>query len=81
MSTGNTTDEFHWADYLVFAATLVLSAGIGIFYAYKDRKKQTTEGFLMGDRSMNFFPVALSLLASFNSAIFITGISSEFYTR
>lgn len=59
---------------------LAVSAIIGVYYAFKDRKSTTTQDFLMGNRSMGVFPVALSLLASFLSAITLLGLPAEIYT-
>lgn len=43
------TETFHWADYVVFAIFLVVSAGIGIFVGYINRKKRVdAKGFLTG---------------------------------
>ncbi|KAM9302085.1 sodium-coupled monocarboxylate transporter 2-like [Gastrophryne carolinensis] len=64
-------------DYLVFAALLVVSAGIGVFFAIKDRKKKTSGEFLVGGRQMTFGPVALSLTASFMSAVTVLGVPSD----
>ncbi|XP_052212081.1 sodium-coupled monocarboxylate transporter 2-like [Dreissena polymorpha] len=70
---------FHDADYTVFACTLAISAFIGIFYAIKDRKKQTTDEYLLAGRSMHPIPVAMSLLSSFIPAITILGTPAEVY--
>lgn len=73
-------NKFHVADYIVFAAVLVISAGIGLFYAFIGRrKKQTTAEYLMAGRDMSVLPVALSLLASFMSAITLLGTPAEIY--
>jgi sodium-coupled monocarboxylate transporter 8/12 len=74
------SNRFGAADYGVFAAMLAISAIIGIYYAFKDRKTATTQDFLMGNRSMGVFPVALSLLASFLSAVTLLGLPAEIYT-
>lgn len=39
---------FHWADYLVFALVLVISATIGLAFGYVDRKKKSSHHFLLG---------------------------------
>ena len=70
---------FHWADYLVFITSLVISAAIGIFYAWKDRRRQNTQEFLLGGRKMSIFPVTLSLIASFLSAVLVLGVPTEVY--
>ncbi|XP_004373808.1 sodium-coupled monocarboxylate transporter 1 [Trichechus manatus latirostris] len=66
-------------DYLVFAAMLLVSAVIGIYYAFAGGGQQTSQDFLMGGRGMTAVPVALSLTASFMSAVTILGTPSEVY--
>ncbi|XP_045748605.1 sodium-coupled monocarboxylate transporter 2 [Mirounga angustirostris] len=66
-------------DYVVFAALFVISSGIGVFFAIKERKKATSREFLVGGRQMSFGPVALSLTASFMSAVTVLGAPSEVY--
>ncbi|XP_035660677.1 sodium-dependent multivitamin transporter-like isoform X2 [Branchiostoma floridae] len=71
---------FHVADYVVFSLMLVISAGIGVYYRCTGGKQKTTREFLMADRKMGVLPVALSLLASFTSAITLLGGPAESYT-
>ncbi|XP_076970374.1 sodium-coupled monocarboxylate transporter 2 isoform X1 [Tamandua tetradactyla] len=66
-------------DYVVFAALFVISSGIGVFFAIKERKKATSREFLVGGRQMSFGPVALSLTASFMSAVTVLGAPSDVY--
>ncbi|XP_037787388.1 sodium-coupled monocarboxylate transporter 1-like [Penaeus monodon] len=70
--------SFSWLDYVVFGGMLVLSLAIGIFYAVRSRKKANDE-FLLGGRSLSCFPVSMSLLASYISAIIVLGGPSEAY--
>jgi Na+/proline symporter len=70
---------FHWADYLVFVIMLIISAGIGIIFGWIDRKKKSTKDFLLGGGDLKVFPVGISILASFTSAIAILGFSTEMY--
>ncbi|XP_039271185.2 sodium-coupled monocarboxylate transporter 2-like isoform X1 [Styela clava] len=68
------------ADYAVFIIMLMVSAGIGIFFAYRDRKsKAGVQGYLMGGRNMSYIPVSISLSLSFVSAVTILGIPAEMY--
>ena len=60
---------FHWADYLVFVLVLLISASIGIYYGWKDRKKKTAESYVLANRTMSILPVSLSLFVSWISAI------------
>jgi sodium-coupled monocarboxylate transporter 8/12 len=57
-------DGFNVWDWLLFAAMLLISAGIGIFYAIKGYKHNTTKEFLMGGRQMQLVPIAISILVS-----------------
>ncbi|MBN3271301.1 SC5AC protein, partial [Polyodon spathula] len=66
-------------DYVVFAALFVVSSGIGIFFAVKERKKSSSNEFLVGGKQMSCVPVALSLTASFMSAVTVLGTPSEVY--
>lgn len=72
---------FSAADYVVFAATLLVSASIGLYYAIKDRKSTDEKDFLLAGRSMQTLPVSLSLLSSFISAITLLGTPAEVYTN
>ncbi len=73
------TNTFHAWDYVVFAAVLVISASIGLYYGCTGGRQRTTREFLMADRQMTVFPVALSLLASFMSAVTLLGTPAEIY--
>ncbi|KAJ8021575.1 Sodium-coupled monocarboxylate transporter 1 [Holothuria leucospilota] len=66
-------------DYLVIAAVLLVSTCIGIYYALAGGRQRTAREFLLADRSMNPMPVAMSLVASFISAITVLGTPAEVY--
>ncbi|XP_078071328.1 solute carrier family 5 member 6a [Mustelus asterias] len=72
--------RFSVVDYVIFALLLVLSSVIGLFYALSGGQQRTTQEFLLAGRSMTFMPVALSLLATFQSAVAILGVPAEIYT-
>lgn len=72
-------NTFHPVDYVLFGALLVICAGIGLFYAIKDRKRGNTKEYLLAGGNMSAIPVALSLLASFMSAITLLGTPAEMY--
>ena len=50
-----------------------------VYYAFWGAKQNTTSEFLMAGRNMGVFPVAMSLLASFMSAITLLGTPAEVY--
>lgn len=66
-------------DYVVFAGVLLISAAIGIYYAFAGDSRETSKDFLMGGRRMHAVPVALSLTASFMSAVTVLGTPAEVY--
>ena len=70
-----------WVDYLVLSIMLLISALIGLYFAWQDRKKKNlnTEDYLLGGREMEAWPVSLSLTASFMSSITVLGTPVEFY--
>ena len=70
---------FGWPDYLVFGSMLAVSAAIGVYYACVGGKQKSTAEFLMAGRNMGTFPVAMSLIASFISAIALIGYPAEMY--
>ncbi|CAH0720819.1 unnamed protein product, partial [Brenthis ino] len=70
---------FHWEDYSVLAVMLLISCGIGVFYGYFGEKQTTGDDFLLGGSSMGTFPMALSLAASFITAIELLGNPAEMY--
>ncbi|XP_068947409.1 sodium-coupled monocarboxylate transporter 2 [Petaurus breviceps papuanus] len=76
---GPQTRNFEVWDYVIFAALFVISSGIGVFFAIKERKKVTSSEFLVGGRQMTCGPVALSLTASFMSAVTVLGAPAEVY--
>ena len=88
--TGNTTSApprvedltFHWADYVVFIASLVVTAAIGLVFALVGRYRHgrnNTQEYLLASRSMNAIPVSLSLLGSLFNAVFILGGPADVY--
>ncbi|CAG4992572.1 unnamed protein product [Parnassius apollo] len=66
-------------DYIIMAATMIASVAIGLYFRFSGGKQKTNEEYLMADRNMSIFPVAVSLMASFMSAITLLGVSSENY--
>ncbi|XP_072257205.1 sodium-coupled monocarboxylate transporter 1 isoform X2 [Pyxicephalus adspersus] len=79
MGTPGDIGSFTVWDYVVFAFMLLISAVIGIYYAFAGGGQKTSKDFLMGGRSMTAVPVALSLTASFMSAVTVLGTPAEVY--
>lgn len=70
---------FGVADYAVFAVSLIIPLGIGVFFFLYKRDQRSTDEFLVGDRSINFVAVALSILASLLNGIFVIGTPAEMH--
>jgi hypothetical protein len=52
-------DKFGWEEYVVLASVLLISALIGVYWAYKGQN--TTSEFLMASKQMTLFPTTMSL--------------------
>lgn len=75
-------DRFSVVDYVVFSIMLLISALIGMWYGCRPGGKQkTTAEYLLGDREMKTWPVAISVLVSFLSALYLLGLPGEIYTN
>ena len=70
---------FTVADYIIFAAILVISIAIGFYHAWSSMLHMSLEDYLAAGRSMKAFPVSLSLLATFTSAVSLLGHPTEMY--
>ncbi|XP_059052788.1 putative sodium-dependent multivitamin transporter [Achroia grisella] len=66
-------------DYIIMVSTMIASVAIGVYFRFSGGKQKTNEEYLMADRNMSIFPVAVSLMASFMSAITLLGLSAENY--
>ena len=76
----DTPNMFSAVDFVIFALMLLISSVIGIFFAWRHRKLISTEDYLLANRQMSWFPVCVSMVASFFSAIGVMGIPSQIYT-
>ncbi|XP_037505843.1 sodium-coupled monocarboxylate transporter 1 [Rhipicephalus sanguineus] len=68
-------------DYAVLIGSLMVPVSIGTYYAWLDRKRTTNREFLIASRQMGWFPVSLSMVASFLSATSMLGLPSEVFVR
>ncbi|TNM91409.1 hypothetical protein fugu_019789 [Takifugu bimaculatus] len=79
MSGNAGVGSFAAADYVVFAVMLLVSAAVGVYYAWADRGQRSSSDFLTGGRRLTALPVSLSLTASFMSAITVLSNPAEVY--
>ena len=71
--------QLHWLDYVLFVAMLVVSTGIGLFFAFSGGRQKTTKEYLTGDRQLAMFPASVSIVVSYMSAISMLGDPAESY--
>ncbi|CAH1274556.1 SLC5A6 [Branchiostoma lanceolatum] len=71
--------NFGAVDYVIFGGMLAITAATGLYHAFAGGGQRTTAKYLMADRSMFSLPVAISVLASFLSAVTILGLPSEIF--
>lgn len=69
------TDRFTSNDYAIFLTIILFSAGVGIYLAWKSHSKRRN----LNNHDFKKFPVAMSQLASFTSAVSLLGLSHETY--
>ncbi|CAH1799507.1 unnamed protein product [Owenia fusiformis] len=67
-------------DYVIFVAVLLVSIGVGLFFAFTGGRQKTNNEFLMANRQMNVVPVAISMVVTIISAITLVGTPGEMYT-
>jgi Na+/proline symporter len=73
------TKMLDWPDYVILAAFLVISLGIGFYHSVTGGRQKTTQEFIMANRQLGVLPTAMSLFVSFQSAILILGATAEMY--
>ena len=73
--------KFHWADYVVFAASLLIALSVGVVIFITGRKNKTTDEYLLGGRNMNTVLVGISMVASGINAIYFLGGVAEVHYR
>ncbi|XP_018328753.1 sodium-coupled monocarboxylate transporter 1-like [Agrilus planipennis] len=73
--------RFSWIDYSFFTILLSFSTLVGIYHGCFGNKQATTVDYLHAGKTMNFFPVAISQIASHLSGVTLLGIPAEMYTH
>ena len=63
-------------DYIVFIGYLLLTAGIGVYFT---RSQKKSSDFFLAGRTMNWFPIGLSIMVTAFSAVNYTAFSGEVF--
>lgn len=63
--TGHELKEltFGWTDYTLFSGLLGISVLIGVYFGFFGTKQDNTTEYLLGGKTMSFFPISMSLIA------------------
>ena len=69
----------HWADYVAFSLSLVLSLAVGVYYGCVKKLRPNIEEFFLGERNLRIIPVTISLFVSWFSALSVLGEPVEIY--
>ncbi|KAH8418031.1 hypothetical protein KR222_010822 [Zaprionus bogoriensis] len=72
--------KFGLIDYTVFTLMLSVSAGIGVYFGFFSKSKNTTDEYLRGGKKMQALPIAISLVSSQLSGVAIMSVPAENYT-
>lgn len=70
---------FGTVDYVLFGLTLLLSSVIGVYLAIKHRKASSSAEYLLASRTLPWFPIFVSMVASFFSAVAVMGFPAQIY--
>lgn len=54
---------FNWVEYTVFSSMLALSTLMGIYFGLYKGSQNTVNSYILGDKNMSIFPIAMSLIA------------------
>jgi solute:Na+ symporter, SSS family len=66
-------------DYIIIVIYLVIVLGAGLFVALK-RRRRSTEGFFLADRSLNWVVIGAAMFAANISTIQMVGLAEQGYT-
>ena len=72
-------NPFTIADYIVFGSLILISIGIGVFFACYGKGQRTISNYFLGGRQLKAVPVALSFVVSYQNSIMILGFPAETY--
>jgi hypothetical protein len=61
MTTIFSSFKLSWYDYVAFAAMLLVSASIGVYFGFFKSRYNTIREYLLGGRKMKIVPIALSI--------------------
>lgn len=73
------TLAFGIEDYAVFGSLIFVSLLVGIFFAIRDKKHNTSVNYFLGNRNQKALPLGISFVVTFQSSIILLGTPAEIY--
>lgn len=70
---------FGIVDYVVFGALIFVSIAIGIYFAFRDKRRNTSLNYFLGNRQLKALPLGISFVVTFQSSIMMLGYPAETY--
>lgn len=67
-------------DFIVFALFLLIPIFVALFFAFRGGKQRTTNEFLLADKKLQSWLVAISLVASYFSSVALMGTAAEVFS-
>lgn len=67
-------------DFIVFTLFLLIPIFVGLFFALRGGKQRTTNEFLLADKKLQSWLVAISLVASYFSSLTLMGTAAEVFS-
>ena len=71
--------NFGAADYVIFFGTLGFSFFIGVFFAFRSKKKNTPSDYFLAGRKLSVLPAAFSFVVTYQSSLMLIGTPAEVY--
>lgn len=67
-------------DFIVFTLFILIPIFVGLFFALRGGKQRTTNEFLLADKKLQSWLVAISLVASYFSSLALMGTTAEVFS-
>ncbi|KAL4230624.1 hypothetical protein ACF0H5_011001 [Mactra antiquata] len=70
---------FGIVDYSVFGSIIFASLLLGVFFAVRDKKKNTADNYFLGNKKQKALPLSISYVVTFMSSVIFLGTPAEIY--
>ncbi|GAB6026987.1 hypothetical protein CHUAL_013653 [Chamberlinius hualienensis] len=66
-------------DYITLSVLVALSSAVGLYHVFQSKKAKVTKDFLVSSKELGLFPLIMSTMGTFFSAIGMLGFPLEIY--